>query len=132
LLDLAYVTLFQLGMVALWLLFLAFKPQFFTARTLWGMVSQNAITLGGILLFIIHTHLGFFGERRYQRITYSLPVVWGLCIGVLVYTGWIGSVARWAGGHLVSWSGALFTTLVWLALSWLSVVLYERRRSYLG
>lgn len=130
--DLAYVALFQLGMVALWLAFLAFKPEFATGRTLWGMVTQNGLTLGLIALFIIHTHLGFFGAHRYRRITHSLGVAFGLSMGLLTYTGWMGPFARWIGRHYVSWSGALTATLLWLALFWLSVVLYERRRSYLA
>jgi hypothetical protein len=51
---------------------------------------------------------------------------------VLVYTGWMGPAARFIGRHYVSWTGALAATLAWLLLSWLSVILYERRRSYLA
>jgi hypothetical protein len=130
-LDLYYVALFHLGMVALWMAFLAFKPQYATPRTLFGMVTQNGLSLGLIALLVIHIHLGYLGERRYRTITHALLAL-AATIGVLVYTGWMGPAARFIGRHYVSWTGALAATLAWLLLSWLSVILYERRRSYLA
>jgi hypothetical protein len=133
LLDLAYVTLPHLGMVALWFALLPFKPRYAAAATTyWAMASHSGLTLGLMALFIIHTHLGFFGDRRYRRIDYALLLTFGAAIASLVYTGWMGAVRRALFRHYASWTGALSATLLWLLLSWLSVVLYERRRSYLA
>jgi hypothetical protein len=130
--DLLYVTLFQLGMFPLWLGLLIFKPESATAGTLWGMLSQNGLLLSVITIFIIHHHLGFFGAKKYTRLTYGILLALALLVAGLVYFGHINAVAKFLWRHFMSASGALFSTLLWLGLSYLSVSIFVRRKSYLA
>ncbi len=129
--DLVYVTLVQLGMVLLWIGLLLFKPEEATPRTFWGMLSQNGLVLSVITIFIIQTHLGFYGAKKYKRITYGILLALVLLAVGLVYFGHINAVARFLWRHFMSVSGALVSTLLWLGLSYLSVIIFVRRKSYL-
>jgi hypothetical protein len=129
--DLLYVTLFQLGMVLLWLCMLLFKPESATIKTLWGMLSQNGLLLSVITIFIMHHHLGFFGERKYKRLNYGILLSLALLVAGLVYFGHINAVAKFLWRHYMSASGALISTLLWLGLAYLSVSIFVRRKSYL-
>ncbi len=130
--DLLYVTLFQLGMVLFWIGLLLFKPEETTPRTFWGMLSQNGLVLSVITIFIIHTHLGFYGEKKYTRINYGILLALALLVVGLVYFGHINAVTRFLWRHFMSASGALASTLLWLGLSYLSVIVFVRRKSYLA
>ncbi len=130
--DLMYVALFQLGMALFWLGLLPFKPDEATPQTFWGMFSQNSLLLSGITIFIIHHHLGFFGMKKYKRLTYGILLALALVVVGLVYFGYINAVARFLWRHYRSASGALVSTLLWLSLSYLSVSLCVRRKSYLA
>lgn len=132
LVDLIYVTLFQFGMILLWVILLFFKPQSATATTIWGMLSLNGLLLSLVNVLIIHTHLGFYGEKKYKRITYGILLALASLVVGLVYFGHINAVARFLWRHFRSVSGALVSTLLWLGLSYLSVVIFVRRKSYLA
>jgi hypothetical protein len=132
LVDLIYVTLLQLGMFLLWLGLLLFKPESATARTFWGMLSLNGLLLSLIAVFIIHTHLGFYGAKKYKRITYGILLALALLVVGLIYFGHINAVTRFLRSHFVSVSGALVSTFLWLGLSYLSVIIFVRRKSYLA
>ncbi|MGH7454774.1 MAG: hypothetical protein ACRENG_25685, partial [bacterium] len=116
----------------LWLCMLIFKPESATAGTLWGMLSQNGLLLSVITIFIIHHHLGFFGTKKYTRINYGILLALALPVVGLVYFGHINAVARFLWRHFMSVSGALVSTLLWLGLSYLSVIIFVRRKSYLA
>src|SRR5574341_762849 len=92
--DLLYVTLFQLGMFPLWLGMLIFKPESATAGTLWGMLSQNGLLLSVITLFIIHHHLGYYGTKKYTRLNYVILLALTLLVVGLVYFGHVNAVAK--------------------------------------
>jgi hypothetical protein len=132
LIDLIYVTLFQLGMFLLWAMLLFFKPHRAIAATFWGMFSLNGLLLSLINVFIIHTHLGFYGTKKYKRITYAILFALFLLVIGLVYLGYIKTVAGFLWHHFLSASGALASTLLWLGLSYLSLVIFVRRKSYLA
>ncbi|MGH7598135.1 MAG: hypothetical protein ACREOI_17420 [bacterium] len=129
--DLVYVTLFQLGMVVFWIGLLLFKPEEAIPRTFWGMLSQNGLVLSVITIFIIHTHLGFYGAKKYTRLNYGILLALALLVVGLVYFGHINAVARFLWRHFMSVSGALISTFLWLGLSYLSVIIFVRRKSYL-
>lgn len=130
--DLVYVTLVQLGMVLLWIGLLLFKPEEATPRTFWGMLSQNGLVLSVITIFIIHTHLGFYGAKKYKRLTYGILLALILAAAAVAYFGDGKAVARFLWRHYISASGALTSTLLWLGLSYLSVIIFVRRKSYLA
>jgi hypothetical protein len=130
--DLLYVTLVQLGMALFWIGLLLFKSEEATPRAFWGMLSQNGLVLSIITIFIIHTHLGFYGAKKYKRITYGILLALALLVIGLVYFGHINAVARFLWRHFMSVSGALASTLLWLGLSYLSVIIFVRRKSYLA
>jgi hypothetical protein len=129
--DLLYVTLFQLGMVILWIGLLLFVSEEAIPRTFWGMLSQNGLVLSVITIFIIHTHLGFYGEKKYPRFTYGILLTLALLVVGLVYFGYINAVTRFLWRHFMSASGALASMLLWLGLSYLSVISFVRRKSFL-
>jgi hypothetical protein len=130
--DLLYVTLFQLGMVLFWIGLLLFKPEEATPQTFWGMFSLNSLVLSLINIFIIHTHLGFYGAKKYKYLSYGIWLALVLPVVGLVYFGYITAVARFLWRHFMSASGALSSTLLWLGLSYLSVISFVRRKSYLA
>lgn len=130
--DLLYLVVFQLGMVLLWIALLAIKPEMFTRQAFWSMLSQNGLTLGGIMLFVIHTHLGFYETRTYQRLSYALSFSAALLIAGLIYFRQMDDVVGFLWRHYVSASGAIVSTALWLGLSYASVIVYVRRRSYLA
>jgi len=129
--DLLYVTLFQLGMVLFWIGLLLFKPEEATPRTFWGMLSQNGLVLSVITIFIIHTHLSFFGAKKYTRLNYVILLALILAAAGVAYFGDGKAVARFLWRHYMSVSGALASTLLWLGLSYLSLIIFVRRKSYL-
>jgi hypothetical protein len=96
------------------------------------MLSLNSLILCLITIFIIHTHLGFYGAKKYKRITYGVLLALALLVVGLVYFGHINAVARFLWRHFMSVSGALVSTLLWLGLSYLSVIVCVRRKSYLA
>jgi hypothetical protein len=130
--DLVYVTLVQLGMVLFWIGLLLFKSEEAIPRTFWGMLSQNGLVLSVITIFIIHTHLGFYGAKKYTRLNYGILSALALLLVGLVYFGHISAVARFLWRHFMSVSGALASMLLWLGLSYLSVIIFVRRKSYLA
>lgn len=130
--DLVYVALFQLGMVIFWIGLLPFKPEEATPQTFWGMFSQNGLLLSGITIFIIHHHFGFFGMKKYTRITYVILLALALVMVGLIYFGYINAVARFLWRHYRSASGALVSTFLWLSLSYFCVIIFVRRKSYLA
>jgi hypothetical protein len=130
--DLLYVTLVQLGMVLFWTSLLLFKPEGTTPQTFWGMLSQNGLVLSVITIFIINTHLGFYGAKKYKRLTYGILLALALLVVGLIYFGHINAVTKFLWNHFVSVSGALASTLLWLGLSYLSLMIFVRRKSYLA
>lgn len=131
LIDFLYITFVQLGMFALWLGLLLFKPESATARTFWGLLAQNGFILSLITIFIIHTHLGFFGSPKYTRFHYGIWITLFLLVAGLIYFGHGKIVSRFFSGYYKTAPLALFSTFLWLGLSWLSFILCERRKSYL-
>jgi hypothetical protein len=130
--DWAYVTLVQFGMILFWISLLLFKPEEAAPRTYWGMFSQNGLVLSVITLFTIHTHLGFWGAKKYKRLTYGILLALALLLLGFTYFGHINAVAKLLWRHFFSVSGALVSTFLWLSLSYLSVAIFVRRKSYLG
>jgi hypothetical protein len=131
LLDFVYVAVFQLAMVPLWLGLLAFRGEPLHASTLWSMVSHSGLTLSLITGFILHGHVTRFGRPAYKRLSYL--VLFGMAAGVVALDrfGQLGLLVPWLWKHYPAPSGALASTLLWLALSVLGGMLYVRRRSYL-
>jgi hypothetical protein len=109
-----------------------FKPEEATPRTFWGMLSLNSLVLSLVNIFILHTHLGFYGAKKYKRITYGILLAFALLVVGLIYFSHINAVVRFLWRHLMSGSGALLSTLLWLGLSYLCVILFVRRKSYLA
>lgn len=128
--DLLYITLVQAGMFVLWLCMLIFKSS--SASTFWSMFSLNGLLLGLITIFIIHTHFGFYGTKKYKRIDYAILLLLIVAATGISYFGYGGTAARFLWRHYLSASGALFSTLLWLGLSYLSVIIFVRRKSYLA
>jgi hypothetical protein len=95
------------------------------------MLSQNGLVLSVITIFIIHTHLGFYGEKKYTRINYGILLALALLVAGFVYFGHINAVTRFLWRHFMSASGALASMLLWLGLSYLSVISFVRRKSFL-
>lgn len=130
--DLWYITLVQAGMFLLWLCMLIFKPHSATASTFWSMLSLNGLLLALIVIFIIHTHFGFYGARKYKRIDYGILLLLIIAAIGISYLGYGNAAVRFLWRHYMSASGALFSTLLWLGLSYLSVIIFVRRQSYLA
>jgi len=130
-LDVLYVALFQLGMVLLWLCLLIFKPEDAKPTTLWGMLSQNGLVLGVITMFMIHHHLSFFGEKKYHLVSYGLLLALALLVAGLILSGHLKAVARFLWNSYFSATGALASTFLWLSLSYLNIMIFVRRKSYL-
>jgi hypothetical protein len=129
--DFLYLGVFQLGMVPLWMGVLALRGEPLRASTLWAMVSHSGLTLSLITCFIIHGHLTRFGRPHLKRLSYLVLFGVAACVVALDRFGQLGLVVRWLGRHYPAPSGALASTILWLALSGLSTMLYVRRRSYL-
>jgi len=130
-LDFFYVTLLQLGMVPLWMGVRALGERPSDASTPWAMVSHSSLTLSLITCFIIHGHFTRFGRHDFKRLSYLILFGLAACVVALDRFGQLGVMVRWLGRHYLAPSGALASTLLWLALSGLSTMLYVRRRSYL-
>jgi hypothetical protein len=129
--DFLYVGVFQLGMVPLWVGVLALRGEPLRASTLWAMVSHSGLVLSLITCFLIHGHLTRFGRPRLKRLSYLILFGLAACVVALDRFGQLGPMVRWLWRHYPAPSGALASTLLWLALSGLSAMLYVRRRSYL-
>jgi hypothetical protein len=130
--DLLYITLVQAGMFLLWLCMLVFKSSSATASTFWSMVSLNGLLLGLMAIFIIHTHIGFYGTKKYKRIDYAILLLLIIAAIAIDYFGYGRTAVRFLWRHYMSVSGALVSTLLWLGLSYLSVIVCVRRKSYLA
>ncbi len=130
--DLLYITLVQAGMFLLWLCMLVFKSSSATAPTFWSMFSLNGLILSLIAIFIIHTHFGFYGTKKYKRIDYAILLLLIIAASTIGYLGYGRAAARFLWRHYGASSGALVSTLLWLGLSYLSVIVCVRRKSYLA
>jgi hypothetical protein len=130
--DLLYITLVQAGMVLLWLSMLIFKSGSAIMPTFWSMFSLNGLLLSLMAIFIIHTHFGFYGTKKYKRIDYAILLLLIIAAITIGYFGYGSATARFLWRHYMSASGALVSTLLWLGLSYLSVIVCVRRKSYLA
>jgi hypothetical protein len=131
LLDVFYLALFQLAMVPLWMGVLLLRGEPLDAPILWAMASHCGLTLSFITCFIIFGHVTRFGRPHYKRLAWLVLAGLAACVVALDRTGQLGLMVRWLGRHYPAPSGALASTLLWLALSAVSAGLYVRRRSYL-
>jgi hypothetical protein len=130
--DLMYVGLCHAGMVILWFVFLIIDYDHVSARTVWGLLSLNGFILSLIVMFIIHTHLGFFDSKFYKRSVYWLILCAVLVLAALQYFGYYMVVMRFLIRQLVLPSGAMVLNALALLLSYFSIVLFARRKSYLA
>jgi hypothetical protein len=130
--DLLYITLVQAGMFVLWLCMLIFKSSSATASTFWGMLSLNGLLLSLMAILIIHTHFGFYGTRKYKRVDYGILLLLIIAAIGISYFGYGRTAVQFLWRHYWSTSGALVSTLLWLGLSYLSVIIFVRRKSYLA
>jgi hypothetical protein len=132
LIDLIYVGLFHAGMVLLWIAFLLIGYDHISARTVWGLLSLNGFVLSLIVMFIIHTHLGFFDTKLYKRSVYALIILVIVAMATLQYFGTFARLMRFLVRQLAVPSGAIALNALALALSYWSIVLYGKRKSYLA
>lgn len=132
LIDLIYVGLCHAGMVILWIVFLMIGYDHISARTVWGLLSLNGFVLSLIVMFIIHTHLGFFDSKFYKRSIYWFILFAVLVLAALQYLGYYMVVIRFLIRQLVLPSGAIALNALALVLSYWSIVLFTRRKSYLA
>lgn len=132
LIDLIYVGICHAGMVILWIAFLAIGYDRIAERTIWGLLSINGFILSLIVMFIIHTHLGFFDTKLYKRSIYALML---FAVGAMATLQYFGTFARLMGflaRQLSMPSGAIAFNALALTLSYWSIVLFTRRKSYLA
>jgi len=132
LIDLIYVGLCHAGMVILWLAFLAIGYDRITERTIWGLLSLNGFILSLIVVFIIHTHLGFFDTKLYKRSIYALVLFVIAAMATLQYFGTFARLMGFLSRQLSMPSGAIALNVLALVLSYWSIVLFTRRKSYLA
>jgi hypothetical protein len=132
LIDLTYVGLCHAGMVILWIVFLAIGYDRISERTIWGLLSLNGFILSLIVTFIIHTHLGFFDTKLYKRSVYALIFFVIAAMATLQYFGMFARLMGFLVRQLAMPSGAVVLNALALALSYLSIVLFIRRKSYLA
>ncbi len=130
--DLLYITLVQAGMFVLWLGMLIFKSSSASASTFWSMLSLNGLLLGLMAILIIYTHFGFYSTKKYKRIDYAILLLLIVVAIGISYFGYGRGVVQFLWRHYWSASGALVSTLLWLGLSYLSVIIFVRRKSYLA
>jgi len=131
-LPMIYVGLYHAGMVILWIVFLMIGDDHISARTVWGLLSLNGFILSLIVMFIIHTHLGFFDTKLYKRGIYALIL---FVIAAMTTLHYFGTFARLMGlltRQLSMPSGAIVLNVLALTLSYWSIVLFTRRKSYLA
>jgi hypothetical protein len=130
--DLVYVGLFHAGMVILWILFLVVGNGRMTARTFWALLSQNGFVLSLVATFIIHAHLGFFDTKLYRRGVYGLIIAVILAMATLHQFGHFVPLMRFLTSQLSLPGGAIVLNALALVLSYWSIVLFTRRKSYLA
>jgi hypothetical protein len=95
------------------------------------MIANNGLILSVTMLIGIHYHLYFFDTKKYTRINYGIVLALVLTAIGLYYAGWLNDVTRFLGSYYGSAPGALAATLLWIGLSFLSAVIFFRRRCYL-
>lgn len=132
LIDLIYVGLCHAGMVILWIVFLAIGYDHISGRTVWGLLSLNGFILNLIAMFIIHTHLGFFDTKLYKRTVYALIFFVIVVMMTLQYFGTFVRLMGFLSRQLLMPSGAVVLNVLALVLSYWSIVLFTRRKSYLA
>jgi len=130
--DLMYVGLCHAGMVILWIVFLMIGYDHISARTVWGLLSLNGFILSLIVMFIIHTHLGFFDTKLYNRSVYAMILVVIAAMATLQYFGTFARLMGFLTRQLSMPSGAIALNALALVLSYWSIVLFTRRKSYLA
>lgn len=127
------VIFFQLGLLALWFIFLLFSGEEAAPRTICRMFSVNAMNLAIVALFVIHHDLGFFDGKKYLRITYGFLGIIGIVAGLLVYFKKMRAVWEFIFDTLYpSPAGALLSSLIAAGLYFLSINIFVRRKSYLA
>jgi len=127
---LLFAIFFQLGLLALWLLFLIFSGEEFTPRLICRMFSINAMNLAIVALFVIHHDLGFLNGKKYS---YGFLGLIFIVAGFLAYLGKMRAVWEFIFDTLyVSPAGALLFSLIAAGLYILSINIFVRRKSYLA
>jgi hypothetical protein len=130
--DMLYVLIVQLGMSALWILYLLFKPEDIQRETLGVVLANNALILTVIMLFGIHYHLAFFETKRYRRLNWLALVTASGAIVANAASGNSLSVAGFLRRHYASAPVAFALVLLWIGVSALSGEVFRRRKSYLA
>ncbi|MCI0694409.1 hypothetical protein L0337_20670, partial [candidate division KSB1 bacterium] len=130
--DLMYVGLCHAGMVILWIVFLIIGYDHISARTVWGLLSLNGFILSLIVMFIIHTHLGFFDTKLYKRSVYAGMLAVVAAMATLQYFGTFARLMGFLTRQLAMPSGAIALNVLALLLAYWSTVLFTRRKSYLA
>lgn len=129
---LAFIFLFMLSIALWWGIYLLLAPAGETLRWLHMLLATFGLGSSFIVVLMIHHDFGYYGKRRYKLINYALLALFIVAINLTLMlfsarTVFINFV-RFFG----SLAGAATFLLLWLGLAWLSVQVYQRRKSYLA
>ena len=127
-----YVLLFQLAMVLLWLVYLMQSAEPLRADTFAVMLSVSGLVLALLNVFIFHTHLNFWGNKRYKLLIFGAVFVLMLVIFLLMWLNSFGTVWQFANDLFFSIAGSVLFLLFYLFMATLSIAAFVKRKSYLA
>jgi hypothetical protein len=127
----ALLILLQAGFSIIWVIGVMAAGKGPELAYLYYMLSSNAFFCLVVVLIAIFLDLGHFGQKKYRRIFASLWALLVILIIWLTLAGKIIPVLEYIFLPYTTPAGAAVFVLLAAGLSYLDVVIYTRRKSYL-
>ena len=128
---LIYVNIVFAALMVVWSIFLVVRPGGVDIQDVWIMFNAASVAMTLFLGFMIHHDLGFYETWRYRIMIYVGVAVFLATIAVLGISGYMDEVGKAYGNFFETFTGVLVHFVAAAATFYLSLRVFERRRSYL-
>ena len=127
-----YILFFYLSMVFLWLVHAVVDTQLLTSETFSAIFSIAGLVLALINAFVIHSHLGYWGGKRYKLLTVGTVFLLLLAVFLLAWQNSFQVVWRSASALFFSPAGSTICMVLYFLMASLAIAAFVKRKSYLA